>query len=485
MSSPQLPVLSLRRLGQAAAVCVWLLALAACGGSSASPSAPSGTGSGTGTTPPGGSGGSTGSSSGFSIAVDGAAFSTSSVNAVCSTPGPSIVTIVGVSTAGAASTSLGFTALAQPGVQSIAPSQFTQSTMTVISGSTSSGFMAFQTLGRGTITISSISATSVSGSVDLVLVPTSGATTNRVITGTFTVPITGGGAACGPGGTLPGGTTPGGSGGTNTGTGTFTANIDGAGFNGALGLTALHANNQLSISGSDAQYTLQLIVGSVSGPGTFAISSTSATTVALALNGTAQNWFAGPTLGSGSITVTSLTSTAVAGTFSVTVGPSAGGPATGNRVIANGVFNVPLSASSAIPPAIPPGPAAPTGTPTGLVVTVDGTEWRPVGLGQATRTPQGFVTIAGVDLQARGFSMAILASAVGTYSLNNANSHNALYSAGSQQWFTSRPGGGGSVTISSISTTRVTGSFTMTLGPGASNSDQRTLQATGTFDLPF
>jgi hypothetical protein len=406
---------------------------------------------------------------------------------VCSTPGPSIVTIVGVSASGASSTSLGLTTLAQPGVHTIAAAQFTQGTLTVISGGSSSGFMAFQTLGRGTITITAISATAVAGSVDLVLVPTSGATTSRAITGTFSIPITGGGAACGPGGTLPGGTTGGGgtSGGGTATTGTFTATIDGGSFTGALGLTAVHANNQLSISGSDSQYTLQVIAGGVQGPGTYPISGSSPTTVVLALNGTAQVWLAGPTIGSGSITVTSLTSTTVAGTFSVTVGPSAGGPASGSKVIANGVFNVPLSTSTAVPPSVPAGPATPTGTPAGLVASIDGVLWRPAGPGQATRTAQGFVTIAGVDLQARGLSIAIFASAPGTYSLNNPNSHNALYSAASQQWFTSRPGGGGSVTIASISTTRVSGSFVMTLGPGPNNADQRTLQVTGTFDLSF
>jgi len=466
---------------------VLILLLAGCGGSS-SPAAPSGSGSGsgTGTTSSGGSGGG-GSASGYAIAIDGAAFGASSVTAVCSTPGPSIVTIVGVSVSGSSSTSLGLTTLAQPGVHTIAAQQFTQGTLTVISGSSSSGFMAFQTLGRGTITITSISATAVAGSVDLVLVPTSGATTSRAITGTFSVPITGGGAACGPGGTLPGGTTGGGTSGGGTGaatTGTFTALIDGAGFSGALGLTAVHANNQVSISGSNNQYALQVIAAGVQGPGTYPISSSTATTVALSLVGTAQAWFAGPTLGSGSVTITSLTATIVAGTFSVTVGPGGGG-ASGNKVIASGVFNVPLSTSTAVPPSIPTGPATPTGTPAGLVASIDGVEWRPVGTGQATRTPQGFVTIAGVDLQARGLSMAILGSTVGTYSLNNPNSHNAIYSAASQQWFTSRPGGGGSVTIASISTTRVTGSFTMTLGPGQNNSDQRTLQVTGTFDLNF
>ncbi len=292
------------------------------------------------------------------------------------------------------------------------------------------------------------------------------------------------------GGTGSGGTTtPGGTGGgTSATTGTFTALIDGGSFNGALGLTAINANNQLSVSGSNGQYTLQLIVILSRGAGTYTFGSVDAsnvTTAALALNGTGQTWIAGPTQGSGSITISSLTSTSVTGTFTVTLPPSVGGPATGNRVITSGVFNVPLSASTTVPPSIPSGPPTPTGTPAGILATIDGEEWRPLNGGQATRTAQGFVTIAGADLQARAFSIAILASAVGTYSLNNPASHNALYASGTQTWFTSRPGGGGSVTITSISTTRVAGTFTMTLAPSQGNTDQRTVQITAGFDLAF
>jgi hypothetical protein len=346
--------------------------------------------------------------------------------------------------------------------------------------------MAFQTLGSGTITITSLNATRVAGYVDLVLVPTAGATTNRAIAGSFDIAITAPGCRS-PGGTFAGGPPPGGIGGPGVGvatTGTLTALIDGAGFNGALVLSATLVNGILSVAGADEQHALQLVVGGVAGPGTFPIGPTSATTAALAQNGTALTWLAGPTIGSGSITVTSLTATAVTGTFTLTLGPTAA--AAGIRTITNGVFDVPLAASLPVPPSVPVGPAVPAGgAPTGLVALIDRIEWRPAGLGQATRTPQGYVTIAGVDVQARGLSMAIFGSAVGTYSLESPNSHNALYSAGSQMWFTSRPGGGGSVTIASISTTQITGSFTLTLVPGPTNSDQRTLVVTGTFDLPF
>jgi hypothetical protein len=123
----------------------------------------------------------------MSVAIDGVPFAPTTVTAVRSVPGPEIVTLAAVSLVGGATTSLGITALAQVGVHTIAPQQFTQSTLTVISGNSSSGFLAFQTSGRGTVTITSISATGVVGSVDLVLVPTSGATTNRAITGTFDV----------------------------------------------------------------------------------------------------------------------------------------------------------------------------------------------------------------------------------------------------------------------------------------------------------
>ncbi len=453
------------------------LVVAACGGSSPSPAAPSGSGSGAGsTTPPATSGGS--AAAAFAISVDGVPFNAVSVTAICSAPGPEIVQVVGVSGSGTSTTSLGFAALAQVGVQTIAASQFTQSVMTAITGSSSAAHMAFQTIGRGSITITAISATSVSGTVDLVLVPTSGSTTNRIVTGNFTATIASNATCTSPAGTLPGGSS-GGSTPVPT-TGVFTASIDGSNFNGAFALTATLINGQLSVSGADNTNTLQIILGGVTGPGTFPISSQRANAAGLVQNGTALSWGAGPTTGSGTVTISSLTSTSVAGTFTLTLTALNGGA---SRTITNGVFNVPLSTSSAVPPSVPSGPT--TGTPAGLVLNVDGTEWRPTGAVQATRTAQGFVTIGAADVPARGFSVAILASAVGTYSLNNPASHNALYSLGTQTWFTSRPGGGGSITISSISTTRVTGSFDMTLAATATNSDQHTVRATGTFDLPF
>jgi hypothetical protein len=461
-----------------------IVAVTACGGTSPTPTGPSPAGlsasrafSGTGRPLTLGDH--------FSVAVDGVPFSAFTLTAVCSMPGPEIVTLVAVSGLGTSSTSLAITALAQPGIHTIAAAQFTQSTMTVISGASSSGFMAFQTLGSGSITITSLSATRVDGIVDLVLVPTSGATASRVVTGSFSAAIVAPGCMS-PGGTFAGGPVPGaGEGGIGgVPTGSFTALIDGIGFNGAYGLMATLTNGQLSISGSDDRHTLQLGVIGVQGPGTFAIDPLTPATAALAQNGTANAWFAGAGTGSGVITVISLTPTEVTGTFTVTLVPAVGAAALGPRTITSGLFSVPLGASIPVPPSVPTDPAPPIGTPAGLTMLIDGMEFHPAGGAHATRTAQGFVTIAGVDLQARAFGMAILASAVGTYSFNPVG-HNAIYSSSGQQWFTSRPGGGGSVTITSISTTGITGSFTATLAPGATNTNQRTLEATGTFNLPF
>lgn len=129
----------------------------------------------------------------MNITIDGVAFTPTQVTAVRSNPGFEIVTVSAASgVAGGTLTTLTFGARSTVGVHNVsalAP-EFGQGILQIISGNTGSGYQAFLTMGSGSVTITSISATAVAGRIDLVMPPTSGAVASKTASGTFNVPIT-------------------------------------------------------------------------------------------------------------------------------------------------------------------------------------------------------------------------------------------------------------------------------------------------------
>ncbi len=156
------------------------LALAGCGGSS-NPAGPSG-GSG-------GSGGGPSSNKTVTVTIDGVAFAPTNVTAARSNPGFEIVTVVASNTSGSSGTTVSFAAPTQVGVYDVSAvvTQRGTGNLTIVSGGTGVGYLAFATTGSGSVTITSISATAVAGRVDLVMAPTSGAGPNKTVSGTFNV----------------------------------------------------------------------------------------------------------------------------------------------------------------------------------------------------------------------------------------------------------------------------------------------------------
>ncbi len=267
----------------------------------------------------------------MNLSIDGVPFTAFSVTAVRSTPGPEIVTIVGLSLSGSSATTISLTALAQVGAHQVAQSQVTQATLAVATGSVGSGFAASQSLGRGTITFTSLTATAVAGTVDLVLVPTSGATTNRTITGSFNVPFSTNPAAPAPSPSPSPSPTPGAS--------TFSATIDGVSWTASGRVRAVRSTGGfITISGVDPERGVSMVVFATA-PGTYPFNATS-TNNALYSVGSRQ-WFTLLPGGSGSITLAAIDASRVSGTFTLTLVPGIGnsGPAV---QITSGTFNVPF-----------------------------------------------------------------------------------------------------------------------------------------------
>ena len=157
------------------------LLVAGCGGSD-NPAGPTGGGSGSG----GSGGGGTSSNKTMTVTIDGVPFTPNIVTAVRSNPGQETVSVGGSSING---TAVGFGTPAQIGVFNVNGPVLARGlgNMTIVSGSTGTGYIAALTLGSGTVTITSITTTAVAGRVDLVMVPTTTPGANKTVTGTFDV----------------------------------------------------------------------------------------------------------------------------------------------------------------------------------------------------------------------------------------------------------------------------------------------------------
>jgi hypothetical protein len=277
----------------------------------------------------------------------------------------------------------------------------------------------------------------------------------------------------GGGGGSPGGATP---------NGTLSATIDGVPWTASVSVQTQFNNGILSMAGGDNRQTLSIAVTANRGAGTYTtgvIDPQNVVVSNLSMPGSTSAWLSGPTFGSGSVTITSLTSTSASGTFTLTLAPTPGTGATGNKVLTNGVFNVTFT----VPPTLPPGAGGVNGTISALV---DGAAWRGAVSARATMTA-GLLSLTGQDADTRLITIVVPAR-VGTWTLafGNTDGSNALMNLGGQQWFTALPGGTGSVTVTAISSTRATGTFTLTMQPAQTNSAPRVSQITGgVFDLAF
>ena len=174
--------MSLNRLLMACAVTLFV---AGCGGSD-NPAGPSGGSSGSGGSAGGSGGGGTSSNKTMTVTIDGVPFTPNIVTAVRSNPGVETVSVGGSSIGG---TAVGFGAPTQVGVFNVNGPVLARGLgiMTIVSGSTGTGYIAFLTKGSGTVTITAITATAVAGRVDLVMVPTTMPGANKIVSGTFDV----------------------------------------------------------------------------------------------------------------------------------------------------------------------------------------------------------------------------------------------------------------------------------------------------------
>lgn len=118
---------------------------------------------------------------------------------------------------------------------------------------------------------------------------------------------------------------------------------------------------------------------------------------------------------------------------------------------------------------------------------IDGTQWNSVAA-QAAGGSDGVFTLVGADASGTAMSLTLQrVGATGTYPLGVGGlvpGGLATISANSKAWSTPLSGAAGSVTVTAISATHITGTFSYDATPFLSGSTGNRAVTSGTFDLP-
>lgn len=248
--------------------------------------------------------------------------------------------------------------------------------------------------------------------------------------------------------------------------GTLTFKVDGVSES-ATSISAGFSNGILAIGGTDNAHATTVSFGLTptgAGTGTYPLGALSAANAQILIGNPAAGWQAAVGIGSGTINITSMTSTSATGTFSFSLAPVNGSGATGTKTITEGAFNVTFTAAPAPPP-----------TPSGgnaFSTLIDGVAWTSSLSRRATMT-NNILAITGQDTNFRVITLAVPVSAgllvppspapIISLDFTPAIHGTVTMVLGAQNWDNGHAGGAGSFTVTSISATHVTGTFTVTL----------------------
>ena len=237
----------------------------------------------------------------------------------------------------------------------------------------------------------------------------------------------------------------------------------------APGLYILVANQ----TSGTASTSLTMTLYNIRGPGTYPLGVNATTYGGTALLVESARGWSTPLSGvAGTVTLTEVSTTKLVGTFSFTATALSGG-ATGTRTVTNGRFDLPVQVIGSVGP-LPDNYGGRVGA------TINGTAWNAATIAGGSLTSSGFALTATTDDRSLSFSL-FQVTAPGTYALSSSR---VIVVTGNgtptQTWGVS--GGTGSVTITTATATRLTGTFNATLPPSAGATGTVTI-TNGTFDV--
>ena len=202
----------------------------------------------------------------------------------------------------------------------------------VILANSSTGWSSPMTGADGSITITSLSDTEISGKFNFVVTGSAGAKT--VTDGDFTASV----KKLTTIGPIP----------DNAGS-TFNATIGGSPWNAAFVSGSLRTNafgvTLLTIAATNSVRGIGITIDGVTSPGTYTLGSSTTTrqmSITNVTNSSSNMWTSMAPGASASVVITSITATRIKGTFSATLVPAPGSSTAGNLIVANGTFDIGL-----------------------------------------------------------------------------------------------------------------------------------------------
>ncbi|MES2305223.1 MAG: DUF6252 family protein [Gemmatimonadota bacterium] len=263
-------------------------------------------------------------------------------------------------------------------------------------------------------------------------------------------------------------------------TAAFSAKIDGAAWNSLAISTSAHgsANGTFTLIGSitsPTQTSMSLTLWNIGAPGTYpmGVGPTVPGGTATIVTG-AQSWSTPLSGAAGTVTVTAVSATSITGTFSFVAAPVSGG-ATGNRTVTQGTFDLPVTSTGSV--------TVPLNVGSTFGGTLGGTAWNAATIVIVAAPSSGTLTI-GASNVTHSINMLISGYAgVGTYTLGTGvqRTMTVFLSGTVQSWGAIGSQSTGTVTVTSATASRIKGSYTASLAPGANTTGALTL--TGNFDV--
>ena len=225
---------------------------------------------------------------------------------------------------------------------------------------------------------------------------------------------------------------------------------------------------------------LSMTLYNISGPGTYPLGVDSTVFGGIGVVSNLDAGWATPLSGAaGTITVDTLTSARMTGTFTFTANALSGG-ATGTRVVSGGDFDLPIVAVGTTP--------VPDQAGSAISTTISGIPWNAAAVAGSVSTSgtASALTFLGRNLD---YSVALVITSftgVGSYALGSTPGQYMAVSsvAGTpRRWGGTGVSNSGTVSMTSATATRVSGTFSVTLPPDPTTGATGTLTLNGTFNV--
>jgi Family of unknown function (DUF6252) len=259
----------------------------------------------------------------------------------------------------------------------------------------------------------------------------------------------------------------------------FTATLDGTPWsaNSTTASATGATGGVFAIAGADAAGTaVSLVVYNLGAPGTYplgvggTIFGGSGT-----VSQSSSSWWTALSGNAGSVTITAVSATHITGTFSFVAVPLVGGGS--NRTVANGSFDLPVTSSGSV--------AVPANSGNTIAATLGGSPWNAATAVMVSGPSSGTVFVGwtndsySVNLVISGFTGAA------TYQMNtDVSRYFSITQTGtSKTWGWSGAKNTGSVVVTSVTTSRIMGTFNVTLQPGGGSPGTGDLTFVGSFNI--